>query len=45
VDTTPHIKAHIGGNHVTGLNNSNTAPGVGMGAFKRGTTVMDMAKM
>ena len=30
-DTTPHIKAHIGGNQVTGLSSSSTSRGCGSG--------------
>jgi hypothetical protein len=39
------MKAHMGGNHVTGLNSSKIALGDGTETFKRGATVSFIVKM
>jgi hypothetical protein len=44
LDTTPHMNAHIGGNQVTGLNNSNTARGIGNIILALGAEASIMAK-
>ena len=47
LDTTPHMNAHIGGNHVTGLSNSRMARGSGRvdgGAGLKAATASTMGK-